>query len=279
MNYRGDPLGRPLNGIVMGRIQLIHWNKDEARERSERLTGLGYDVAWELSSGPDLLRKLKDDPAAAVVIDLSRLPSHGREIGVTLRHQRATRLIPLIFVEGDLEKVAIIKGLLPDAVYTTWGRIRSSLKRAIAHPPTAPVVPESVFAAYAGRPLAAKLGIKAGSTVALLNAPRGFRKLLDPLPDGVRFRASLGSCDLAVWFVRTLRDLENRIEQTASQATGSPIWIAWPKQTSPLAGDLTEKSVRKTGLEAGLVDFKVCAIDSTWSGLLFKRRAIEAAVK
>jgi hypothetical protein len=263
----------------MGRIQVIHWNKDEAKERSERLSGLGHKVVWKLSSGPDLLRKLKDDPAVAIVIDLSRLPSHGREIGIALRHQHATRFIPLVFVEGDPEKVAIIKGLLPDAVYTTWGRVRSAVKRAIAHPPTNPFVPESVFAAYEGRPLVTKLGIKAASTVALLGAPRGFRKLLDPLPDGVQFRASLGACDLAVWFVRLLRDLEKSIKRTASQAAGSPLWIAWPKQTSPLAADLTEKSVRRIGLDAGLVDYKVCSIDSTWSGLLFKKRAKKGAVK
>jgi len=30
--------------------------------------------------------------------------------------------------------------------------------------------------------------------------------------------------------------------------------------------------VRKAGLEAGLVDFKICSLDERWSALLFKRR-------
>jgi len=30
--------------------------------------------------------------------------------------------------------------------------------------------------------------------------------------------------------------------------------------------------VRGTGLANGLVDYKICAIDATWSGLLFRRR-------
>jgi hypothetical protein len=51
------------------------------------------------------------------------------------------------------------------------------------------------------------------------------------------------------------------------------LWIAWPKKTSPLAGDLTQPEVRRFGLAAGWVDYKVCAIDDTWSGLLFARRA------
>jgi hypothetical protein len=39
-----------------------------------------------------------------------------------------------------------------------------------------------------------------------------------------------------------------------------------------MAGDLAERFVREVGLAAGLVDFKVCAIDPTWAGLRFSRR-------
>jgi hypothetical protein len=49
------------------------------------------------------------------------------------------------------------------------------------------------------------------------------------------------------------------------------LWIVWPKQSSRLATDLTLNEVRRVGLAAGLVDFKVCAIDHTWSGLRFTR--------
>jgi hypothetical protein len=36
--------------------------------------------------------------------------------------------------------------------------------------------------------------------------------------------------------------------------------------------DLDGNIVRTTGLAAGWVDYKVCSIDATWSGLAFKRR-------
>jgi hypothetical protein len=39
-----------------------------------------------------------------------------------------------------------------------------------------------------------------------------------------------------------------------------------------MATDLTQQQVREVGLDAGLVDYKICAIDRTWSGLLFTRR-------
>ncbi len=47
------------------------------------------------------------------------------------------------------------------------------------------------------------------------------------------------------------------------------LWVSWPKKTSALATDLTGDVVRATGLEAGLVDVKVCAVDEDWSGLKF----------
>ena len=46
-------------------------------------------------------------------------------------------------------------------------------------------------------------------------------------------------------------------------------WVAWPKRSSGVATDLTEDEIRVLGLDSGLVDNKVCAIDDTWSGLRF----------
>jgi hypothetical protein len=53
---------------------------------------------------------------------------------------------------------------------------------------------------------------------------------------------------------------------------GRTLWLIWPKKTSALAGDLGEKQVREMGLAAGLVDFKICAVDEVWSGLAFALR-------
>ena len=50
------------------------------------------------------------------------------------------------------------------------------------------------------------------------------------------------------------------------------MWLIWPKKASGVKSDLDGNVVRNTGLAAGWVDFKVCSIDDTWSGLAFKRR-------
>lgn len=254
------------------RIRLIHWNAVEAKERAESLRAAGYDVVCE-AFGPDGLRALRQELPAAVVIDLGRLPAQGRDVGLALRHAKATRHVPLVFVAGDPEKVARIQEHLPDAVYTTWNRIRASLKRAIANPPADPVVPESVFAGYSGTPLPKKLGIKENSVIILAGAPPGFEKTLGDLPAGVTLRRQArGRCDLLVWFSKSRKDLERRVNRMGALAGRSGLWIVWPKKASGIPTDLTQTVVRGIGLAAGLVDYKISAIDAIWTGLRFTRR-------
>ncbi len=130
----------------------------------------------------------------------------------------------------------------------------------------------SRVAGYSGTPLAKKLGIKPGSTLALIAAPAGFASRIDGMPERVRVstRAARGA-DLVVWFVTSRRELEGRVAALALLQSGG-LWIAWPKKTSGVATDVSENIVRDAGLRQGLVDYKVCAIDDTWSGLKFATR-------
>jgi hypothetical protein len=257
----------------MKRVRLIHWKAEEAPERAKRLAAAGYEADYELPSGPALLRALREVPPLAVVIDLSRLPSQGRDLALTLRQRKATRHVPLVFVGGDPQKVAQVQELLPDAVYTSWEQIGGVLERAITHPPQEPVAPRSAFAAYAGKPLVDKLGIRAHSVVALVNAPAGFAEILGELPEGaVLQQGTHDRRDLTIWFTRSREELQGEILAMAAWAEKSPLWIAWPKKASRMASDLSQQVVRETGLASGLVDYKICSIDATWSGLLFTQR-------
>ena len=255
------------------RVRLIHWHRGEATERAALLRSAGYVVDRRAFTGPETLRALASRPPAAVVIDLARLPSQGRDVALALREQRQTRHVPIVFVEGLPEKVRRVRQTLPDATYTTWRRIRSALRRAIARPPERPTVPSSRLAGYSGTPLPKKLGIKEGTAVGLLGAPRDFPQTLGDLPEGASFHRSAGtSTDLTIWFVTRRRDLERRVAPLARALGAGKLWIAWPKQASGATTDVTERHVRAAGLRVGLVDYKICAIDATWSGLLFTRR-------
>ena len=252
-------------------LRLVSWNADDARKRAKVLTDLGYRVSADVVPPPLLLRRLREEPPAAVVIDLSRLPSHGREFGRAIRTQKSTRQVPLVFAGGEPEKVEKVRALLPDAVYTNWEQVGPALKRAVARPAKDPLVPKAYMDEFAGRPVIQKLGIKPRFAVATIGAPRGFAGTLGNLPEGARFRVYRGGpCDLLLWFVRTQAELERGVARIA--LAGCPCWILWPKRASSVRTDVTQNSVRSTGLAAGLVDFKVCSVDAVWSGLLFRRR-------
>ncbi len=253
----------------MRKIRLIHWNAAEAEKRAATLRAASYTVVCTPIDGKGL-RDLQKDLPAAVVIDLCRLPSQGRGVGIILCKNRATCRVPIVFVGGASEKVERIRKILPDAVFAEWSRIRSALKRAIAHPPVDPVRPDSVFAAYSDTPLPKKLGIKAGSTVILVNAPDDFETTLGDLPGGVSLRRQArGRNDLVIFFTQSQRDLERRIKTLGTLAGKGGLWIVWPKKTSGVVTNLTQAAVRATGLAVGLVDYKVCAVDKTWTALRF----------
>lgn len=128
----------------------------------------------------------------------------------------------------------------------------------------------ATMAGYSGTPLPKKLGIKAGNTILLLNAPPGFYNTLGDMPENVKSsnQPGKGPNDVILFFTRSRRQFEMelpRLRRFMAPACG--LWICWPKQASKVATDITEDVVRSVALPAGLVDNKVCAVDDTWSGL------------
>ena len=126
-------------------------------------------------------------------------------------------------------------------------------------------------AGYSGTPLAKKLGIRAGDTVALVGAPDGFEDELEGLPDGVQLRRRAGGKpEVVLLFTTQARDLERRFAGLAKSVfPDGSLWIAWPKRSARVATDLDENRLRDIGLPHGLVDNKVCAVNEVWSGLRF----------
>jgi hypothetical protein len=129
----------------------------------------------------------------------------------------------------------------------------------------------SPTAGYSGTPLARKLGIKPHAVVGLLAAPPGIEQLLAPLPDGVALRRrAQGRLDVIVVFATRWAALEGRFGQAVEALdTDGGLWVAWPKKASKVPTDLDFDRVQRLGLDAGLVDNKICAIDQVWTGLRF----------
>ena len=127
-------------------------------------------------------------------------------------------------------------------------------------------------AGYSGTPLAKKLGIKEGSRVAMVDAPKGFE--IPDLPAGARVLRSPKEADVIVVFATRFDLLQKKFVAAMKimPPAGGMLWVAWPKKASKMSTDLDENLIRDFGLDEGLVDTKVCAISEIWSGLRFNRR-------
>ena len=130
------------------------------------------------------------------------------------------------------------------------------------------------MAGYSGTPLIKKLGIKEGFNVAILNPPPNYQETLGELPPGVIVADTLiGSHDFIHFFTTSRETLAQefpRLKQALTPA--GTLWISWPKRSAKVPTDLTEDIIRAIGLENGLVDVKVAAVDQVWSGLKFVYR-------
>ncbi len=129
-------------------------------------------------------------------------------------------------------------------------------------------------AGYSPRSLVEKLGIKPGSKIVILNAPRGYRTTLGKLPAGVRVAATLqGKVSFIQFFTAARAELEQKIPTLLRVLEpAGMIWVCWPKKASGVPTDITEDVVREVALPTGLVDIKIAAVDEVWSGLKLVRR-------
>jgi hypothetical protein len=129
-------------------------------------------------------------------------------------------------------------------------------------------------AGYSKTPLIDKLGIKPGMRVRLINAPKHYEKLIGRWPDDISIaKSTRGVFDFIHFFTSSVAELSRIFPKLKKNlAMNGTMWVSWPKGGSSIATDLKEEMVRQTGLQCGLVDVKICAVDEDWSGLKFVYR-------
>jgi len=126
---------------------------------------------------------------------------------------------------------------------------------------------------YSGKPLAQKLGIKAGDTILVVDAPEHYADVLAPLPADVTISGDAMEPSIVHAFIKTRAALDACAAHLVTlPRVGGALWISWAKKASPQFVDLTENGIREAVLPPGWVDVKVCAVDQNWSGLKFLRR-------
>ena len=118
---------------------------------------------------------------------------------------------------------------------------------------------------YSGTPQVKKLGITAGCRLSLVGAPAGWT-LEAPAPETVP--VDEGPADVIVAFARSAADVRRLIPELGERIRpAGALWIAWPRKAAGHVSDVTDNLLRDVALPLGLVDVKVAAIDTDWSGL------------
>lgn len=249
------------------RIRLFHWRESESGPLIALLEKAGYEVDYQGEHGVKFA-SLRQHPTHAVVIDLTRMPSHGRYVAAEIRSRKSLCHLPIVFVDGDPVKLQKIRETVPDAVFVARSKLIVALKKV--KPLTSPSPTKPMMASYVERTVAQKLGITEKMRVAVIDPPRDYGKAIGKLPQGAQLEEEPEeTLPLTLWFVRDPETYLDRLAGMRRLCAKSRLWVIYPKCARGRKAGLTQFVVRDAALELGLVDYKICSVDATWTGMLF----------
>lgn len=130
------------------------------------------------------------------------------------------------------------------------------------------------MAGYSQRSLQDKLGLVVGQRIAFIRLPEDVRSELGEL-EALHPLSRVGGVpfDFILAFITSTEQLEAVLPNLVTHLKSSgQLWLAWVKRSSPRHAGLDETIIRRAGLAAGLVDVKVTALTTDWSGLKFVYR-------
>jgi hypothetical protein len=124
-------------------------------------------------------------------------------------------------------------------------------------------------AGYSGTPLLKKLGIQSEFIIRLINPPKYYFDLFEDFPATVVItKSKKKEKNFIHYFEKSSKDLIKNLPLLRNEIVqNGMIWVSWPKKASQVETDITEDTIRDLALSIGLVDIKVCAIDTICSGL------------
>ena len=119
-----------------------------------------------------------------------------------------------------------------------------------------------------GKPVAERLRVKRERTLAVVDAPVD----VDGAIGAQDTRAEVPGADVVVVFVRSRAEFYAAMAQVLPQIGAEAIaWVAYPKLTSALTGDLSRDVVHRLAPAYGLTTVSQIAVDADWSAMRLKR--------
>lgn len=205
----------------MLRVSIVSWNLPD----SLAFLAAHFTVETCESFGPAALRASRENPPDVFVVDLSRRPSHGREVAGALRQSPKTRHVPLVFYGCDPVKLPPIQTVFPDSPFVSADDQALLIKTVrSARPLAAPVIPKAMMDRYAGRTAAQKLGLSATATVTLIDPPAGIERILGDKAAYVERDGTVTLC-----FAHSADGLRSGLSSLRDCASKSKCWLLWRK--------------------------------------------------
>jgi hypothetical protein len=119
-------------------------------------------------------------------------------------------------------------------------------------------------------PLFAKLQLKPGQKVHLLNPPGGLKSVLAEELDGAKWSSASGA-DAVLMFAGDLAEAKKLAPRAfKSVAAGGLVWIGYPKGGAGVKTDINRDKLWKALEPSGWRPVRQIALDATWSMMRFR---------
>jgi predicted metal-dependent hydrolase len=256
---------------IKKKILFICRNTEHCQLIKNELQALEMEVYLISTTEVADIKKLAERGLNCIMISLQYAPSMGRDIGIYLRKYKLTRHVPMIFLNGNEEAVAGVRKLLPDAFYICQDELKNQLPSIIEVRNETPVIPDTIFEAYKDVPLEKKLGLIKGMRILIVNSPLDFTEKFNEY--NLNFVEEISkNNDMIFWFLSTQEQISDQLHHILPVIGKGGIWMFWQKKQPKWIPYFNEVMVRKLGMDNGLVDYKICSVDSEWTGLKFSIR-------
>ena len=120
--------------------------------------------------------------------------------------------------------------------------------------------------------IAQKLLIKEGSTLLLVNPPRGYKNTLGALPTGAKIlKTAAKPADIVQLFVANRAELETQLPKIKEAvAPRGLLWVTYHKGTAKTKTDINRDTIHAHARTLGLEGVAIVSIDDDWSAMRFK---------
>jgi len=108
-----------------GEVLLVHWHDKEAAAITKELKAAG--VRKVRVGVPEKMSELRALAPRAIVVSLRRLPSHGREVVDAVWSTKWGREIPVVFFDGEPQKVEQLKVKFPAARFVAFEEVAPTI--------------------------------------------------------------------------------------------------------------------------------------------------------